>query len=44
VYPAHSNAISCGKVAFYADFMRFPVRYPLKIGINWGFSAGRAPQ
>src|ERR1700694_60932 len=28
LYPAHSNAPSCGKVAFYADFMRFPVRYP----------------
>src|SRR5208282_5029214 len=28
VYPAHSNAPRCGKLAFYADFMRFPVRYP----------------
>src|SRR5208282_4248572 len=27
-YPAHSNALSCGKVALYADFMRFPIRYP----------------
>src|SRR5260370_1028992 len=38
LYPAHSNALSCGKVAFYADFMRFPVRYPSgnrhKIGVR----------
>src|SRR5438105_11639543 len=43
LYPAHSNARSCGKVAFYADFMRFPVRYPLenrhKIGVRQPKSA-----
>src|ERR1700692_683570 len=43
VCPAHSNAPGCGKVAFYADFMRFPVRYPLenrhKIGVRQPKSA-----
>src|ERR1700692_2933596 len=43
VCPAHSNAPGCGKVAFYADFMRFPVRYLLenrhKIGVRQPKSA-----
>src|SRR5580658_6382104 len=46
VYPAHSNAIGCGKVAFYADFMRFSGRYPLenrhKLGVRRPKSAPMA--
>src|ERR1700676_5584626 len=47
LYPAHSNAPSCGKVAFYADFMRFPVGYPRenrhKIGVRRPKSPKIAP-
>src|SRR5450759_4960118 len=46
LYPPHSNALRCGKVAFYADFMRFPVRYPRenrhKMGVQQPKSAKMA--
>src|SRR5271155_2284111 len=32
LYRANTNALGCGKVAFYADFMRFPQRYPAENG------------
>src|SRR5712692_2094152 len=35
---AHSG---CGKIAFYADFMRFLVRYPLKTGQKRSFFGPR---
>src|SRR5450755_372769 len=44
LYPAHTNAIGCGKVALCTDFMRFPLRYPLRNGQKIGCSASKRPK